>query len=209
MKKYCIFDLDGTLVDSMGEWGKTMTDILDEEGISYPPDIVKILTPIGNVGSAKLFKEMGVKGTQEEIVARMQSYAYEAYSKRIVTKKGVKEFLLKLKRDGHILAVLTASPHITVDVCLKRNGVYDLFEKVFTVDDFKLTKSQPEIYRKAAQALGADISEITFFDDNLTALLTAKSAGLECVGVFDASSEADTARIKEECAMYLESFEDA
>ena len=155
MKKYCIFDLDGTLVDSMGEWGKTMTDILDEEGISYPPDIVKILTPIGNVGSAKLFKEMGVKGTQEEIVARMQSYAYEAYSKRIVTKKGVKEFLLKLKRDGHILAVLTASPHITVDVCLKRNGVYDLFEKVFTVDDFKLTKSQPEIYRKAAQALGS------------------------------------------------------
>ena len=207
MKKYCIFDLDGTLVDSMGEWGKTMTDILDEEGISYPPDIINTLTPLGNVGSAKLFEKMGVKGTQQEIVARMQRYAYEAYSQRILTKKGVKEFLLKLKNEGHILAVLTASPHITVDVCLKRNGIYDLFERVFTVDDFGLVKSNPEIYYKTAQALGAQMDEITFFDDNLTALLTAKSAGLECVGVYDRSSDADTERIKSECAVYVESFE--
>lgn len=207
MKKYCIFDLDGTLIDSMSEWGANMKRILDDEGIAYPENIVNILTPLGNEGSAKLFLEMGVKGTKEELTRRMSEYAYEAYSKRIVTKKGVPEFLKKLKNDGHILAVLTASPHITCDACLKNNGVYDLFDKVFTVEDFGLVKSDPEIYKRTARALGAEMSQITFFDDNITALSTAKKAGLEIVGVYDESSDKDTEKIMEISDRYIRSFE--
>ena len=208
MKKYCVFDLDGTLVDSMDEWANKMLDILKEDGIDYPENIISIITPLGYLESAKLYSKMGVKGNLDEIVDRMCSYAVDAYANRIVTKPYVTEYLHKLKAEGHILAVLTASPHYTVDVCLKRNGIYDLFEKVFTVDDFGLVKAQPEIYFETAKALGTDVSQITFFDDNLTALLTAKKAGLECVGVYDKASDNDTEKIKETADRYIRSFEE-
>lgn len=208
MKKYCVFDLDGTLMDSMDEWANRMLDILREDGIDYPEDIISIITPLGYKGAAELFSELGVKGDFDEIVDRMCSYAVDAYTNRIVTKTGVPEYLKKLLSEGHILAVLTASPHYTVDVCLKRNGIYDLFEKVFTVDDFGLVKAQPEIYFETAKALGTDISQITFFDDNLTALSAAKSAGLECVGVYDKASGKDTDRIKQISDIYINSFKE-
>ena len=203
MKKYCVFDLDGTLIDSMGEWAQTMIDILDEENISYPDDIIATITPLGNAKTAELFIEMGVDSDKDALIERMGRYAIKAYSERIVTKPYIPELLKKLKSEGHILAVLTASPHITTDVCLKKNGVYDLFDKVWSVNDFGLTKSQPEIYVEAAKRLGADISEITFFDDNLTALTTAKKAGLECVAVYDKSSENDTEKIKNIADRYI------
>ncbi|MBE6571199.1 MAG: HAD family hydrolase [Ruminococcaceae bacterium] len=208
MKKYCVFDLDGTLMDSMGEWANRMLDILKEDGIDYPENIISVITPLGYRGAAELFAELGVKGSFDEIVDRMCSYAVDAYTHRIVTKKGVPEYLKKLLSQGHVLAVLTASPHYTVDVCLKRNGIYDLFEKVFTVDDFGLVKAQPEIYFETAKALGTDISQITFFDDNLTAIKAAKKAGLETVGVYDASSDGDTEEIKKSVDRYITSFEE-
>lgn len=206
MKKYCVFDLDGTLVDSMPEWAATMIRILDEEKIEYPEDMVNIITPLGNAGSADLYIEMGVNSTKEKLIERMQAYAYEAYANRIALKPGVCEFLKKLKNEGHTLAVLTASPHITTDACLKRNGVYDLFENVWSVDDFGLVKSNPEIYLRAAQRLGAQMDEITFFDDNIIALSTAKSAGLECVGVYDSTSDSNTGEIKKIVDRYISSF---
>ena len=93
-----------------------------------------------------------------------------------------------------------------LDVCLKRVGLYDLFDYVWSSDDFGLKKSQPEIYLAAAERLGADISEITFFDDNITALKTAKRAGLRTVGVFDASSADCADEIKATADGYILSF---
>ena len=206
MKKYCIFDLDGTLVDSMDEWAAKMLSILKSGGVPYPENIIQTITPLGDRKTAELFREMGVKGSTEEIIERMNSYAYEAYSKRIKLKPFVSEFLHKLCQNGHVCAVLTASPHVTTDICLKHNGVFGLFEKIYSVNDFGLVKSQPEIYFKAAEGLGADISEITFFDDNAAALSAAKTAGLECIGVYDKYSDSDTDKIKKLADRYVKSF---
>ncbi len=206
MKKYCVFDLDGTLVDSMDEWAKKMLQILDESGINYPENIIQIITPLGDLGTAKLFREMGVSGTEEDIIKRMNSYAIKAYSTRIKTKPYIPEYLATLKNNGHVLAVLTASPHITTDVCLKNNGIYDFFEKIWSIDDFGLVKSDPEIYRQAADRLGADISEIALFDDNFTALSAAKSTGFYCIGVYDESSEKSADSIRNITDIYIKSF---
>ena len=85
-------------------------------------------------------------------------------------------------------------------------GVYELFDHVWSSDDFGMKKSEPEIYHAAAKRLGADISEITFFDDNLQALQTAKRAGLRTVGVFDASSEDCAEEIKATADRYILTF---
>jgi len=85
--------------------------------------------------------------------------------------------------------VLTASPHVTLDPCLKRLGLYDLFENVWSCDDFATTKADPEIYKMAAQQMGVNVTDVLFLDDNLNANITAKQAGMRVCGAYDDSSK--------------------
>lgn len=205
MKTY-LFDFDGTLVDSMPSYAAATIRILEENHVPYPEDIVKITTPLGYAGVGELYVKMGLPKSAEEIVSIIKSYALEDYKHTIPLKPSVREFLEKRKSEGVRLAILTASPHEMLDVCLKRVGVYDLFDHVWSSDDFGLKKSQPEIYLAAAKRLNADISEITFFDDNITALQTAKRAGLRTVGVFDPTSEDCAQEIKDTVDKYILTF---
>ena len=187
MRTY-LFDFDGTLVDSMPPYVSVMLRILDEQGIPYEKDIVKIITPLGFAGTAKYYREMGVTLSEEELVERMGSYAIHAYTYEIEAKAGVAETLRRMKARGDDLHVLTASPHVTLDPCLKRLGLYDLFTNVWSCDDFGTTKADPEIYRMAAERIGKPASEIRFVDDNYNADKTAKEAGMTVYGIFDESS---------------------
>ena len=187
MKNY-LFDFDGTLVDSMPTYASMMLRILDENGIKYSDDIVKIITPLGYAGTAKYFVEMGLDKPVDELIATMNSYALVAYRDKIGAKKNVIEALKSLKADGCGLHVLTASPHTMLDPCLKRLGIFDLFDNVWSCDDFSTTKADPEIYRMAAKRIGAPVNEIIFLDDNFNADKTAKEAGMIVYGVYDDSS---------------------
>ena len=72
MRKIHIFDLDGTLIDSMPFFARGVLQVLEEEGVPYGPDLIHILTPLGDEKTALLYQEMGVPGTVEEIIHRMQ-----------------------------------------------------------------------------------------------------------------------------------------
>lgn len=183
-----IFDFDGTLVDSMRQWSAKMLNILDKNGINYPPDIIKTITPLGDRGTAEYFRKLGVKMSVSEILELMDSYAMKEYQFNIPAKPYVAETLHRLKADGHSLNVLTASPHKMLDVCLKRLNLYEIFDNVWSCDDFEYTKSQPEIYLSAARRLGADVSDCIFADDNYNAVSAAKAAGMTVIAVYDDSS---------------------
>lgn len=206
-KKIFLFDLDGTLVDSMPQWANKITAYLDQKGIEYPCDIVNKATPLGDRGIAELFISMGAKGTAEEIVEEMNAISIKAYENDILLKKGVKEFLQKASLQGISLNLLTASPHCMLIPCLKRNGVYDLFDNLWSCGDFGMKKSEPEIYFKVAEKLNAKVENITFFDDNVTAVKTGKEAGLFVVGVYDEFSLPYTEEIKSAANLYIETFE--
>lgn len=188
MKTY-LFDFDGTLVDSMPVYISSMLKILDENGIAYGKDIVKIITPLGVKGTAEYFIELGVKKPILEIVETMKKYMAEEYFYSIPAKENVISVLKELKSRGCSLNVLTASPHITLDACLKRLKIFDLFDNVWSCDDFSTTKADPEIYKMAAEKLGLNVNEVLFLDDNLNADKTAKQAGMKVCGVFDESSK--------------------
>lgn len=183
-----IFDFDGTLVDSMRQWSEKMLAILDKNNISYPPDIIKTITPLGDRGTAKYFCSLGVKMSVDEMLDLMDRSAMHDYECNIPAKPNVKKTLIRLKSAGHSLNVLTASPHKMLDVCLKRLGLYDLFDNVWSCDDFLYTKSQPEIYTEAARRLGVKTSDCIFSDDNYNAVAAAKEAGMKTVGVYDYTS---------------------
>ena len=206
--KTYLFDFDGTLVDSMPTYVSAMLRILDENSISYDKDIVKIITPLGVIGTAEYFVKLGIDKPKEEIILLMKEYMAEAYFYHIPAKNNVIRVLKELKKKGCNLNVLTASPHITLDACLKRLGIYDLFTNVWSCDDFHTTKADPDIYRMAAEQIGESIENILFLDDNFNADKTAKSAGMLVCGVYDDSSKDYVDDIKGITDYYIYDFEE-
>lgn len=195
--KDLVFDFDGTLVDSMPTWGGKMIRILNEEGASYPENIVEILTPLGDLGAAKYFiGTLGVQASEEALLKKMDAYALPKYRDEIPEKEGVCATLTALKARGHRLFVLTASPHRMLDPCLARLGLTPLFDGVFSCDDFATTKANPTIYDLLAARIGSTKENLVFFDDNLGACETAIQAGVRTVGVFDPSGKAFTEALK-------------
>lgn len=207
MKTY-LFDFDGTLVDSMPTYVAAVLRILDENNIPYGDDIVKIITPLGIPGAAEYFIKMGMDKPKDEIIATMKAYMLDAYMHSIPAKSNVIPVLQKLKEQGADLNVLTASPHATLDPCLKRLGMFDLFSNVWSCDDFGTTKADPEIYKMAARKLGKRVDEVLFLDDNLNADQTAKAAGMVVCGVYDPSSDEYTEQIKAATDHFIYDFEE-
>ena len=205
MKTY-LFDFDGTLVDSMSTYGALMLRILDENNIKYGDDILKIITPLGFIDTAKYFIGMGLDMEHSKIVALMKKYAIDAYTYDVQAKANVVETLRELKRRGCSLNVLTASPHDTLDPCLKRIGIYDIFDNVWSCNDFGTNKSDPNIYHEAARRIGVPVSDVLFLEDNLNADRTAKEAGMQVYGVYDPSSDEYTDEIKAVTDGYIYDF---
>ncbi len=201
-----LFDFDGTLVDSMPTFIEAFMRIMKKFEIDIPKDIVKTITPLGYKGAAEHLRVLGVPLTTEEILSEVNAFAEEAYHERIVLKTHVKETLEALCVRGNSLNILTASPHGVLDPCLKRNGVYTLFDNVWSCEDFATTKADPAIYRMAAERIGKPVSEIIFLDDNYDADKTAKSTGMRVYGVFDESSREFAEDIRAITDRYITDF---
>jgi HAD superfamily hydrolase (TIGR01509 family) len=201
-----LFDFDGTLVDSMPTFVSVMLRILDEHGIKYGDDIVKIITPLGYGGTAKYYRTLGIEKSVDELVEMMNEYARYEYENNIPAKESVIATLKEMKKRGYSLNVLTASPHIALDPCLKRLGIFEIFDNVWSCDDFCTTKADPQIYKMAAERIGMPPEDVIFVDDNINAVKTAKSAGMISVGIFDRSSEDYAEEFKREADGYVRLF---
>ena len=162
-----------------------------------------MITPLGYLGTANYFIEMGVKASVLQLVCQMRDNMVYEYANNIGEKPNVIKALKALKARGDSLNVLTASPHATLDPCLKRLELFDLFDNVWSCDDFETTKANPEIYRMAAERIGVPIGEIIFLDDNLNADKTAKTAGMTVYGVYDPSSDEYVDEMKAVCDRYI------
>ena len=203
-----LFDFDGTLVNSMPTFISVMLRILDEHKIKYSSDIVKVITPLGYHGTAEHFRKLGIAMPTEELVKTMNDYAYCEYENNIQAKPGVVETLKALSERGDSLNILTASPHKMLDVCLKRLGIWDLFDNVWSSDDFQTTKSNPEIYKMAAGKIGVPVGKIIFVDDNVNAVRTAKLAGALAYGIYDDSSADYIEEMQAVSDRYIKSFDE-
>lgn len=201
-----LFDFDGTLVDSMPCFVQTMLGILEQTHTPYNQDIVKTITPLGMLGTARYFVKMGVPLTVEEIVGRMKDKMLDAYLHHIPAKEWVIPCLEQLKARGDGLNILTASPHVTLDPCLKRLGIDHLFDNVWSCDDFGTTKSDPVIYQQAAHRMGQPVERVLFLDDNIHSCLTAKEAGMRVCGVYDVSSAECEQEMRQVTDFYVRDF---
>lgn len=206
MKTY-LFDFDGTLVDSMPTFAEVMLRILDENGVEHPDDIIKTVTPLGDRGAAELYVQMGLPMTVEQAMDKMREYFVEAYTYQIPAKANVIETLKAMKARGDNLNILTASPHTSLDPCLKRLGIFDMFNNVWSCGaDFGTTKTNPDIYRQAAARIGVAVEDMIFIDDNLYADIAGKQSGAIVYGIYDDSSAEFEADIKAATDRYVYEF---
>ena len=209
MIKTCIFDFDGTLVDSMPTFVASVTDILDRLDIRYEKEqLVCDITPLGADGTAQYLIDMGIDMTKEELLSVMRSYSMGAYVNSIPEKEGAASLLASLAERGIKIYMLTANSHIQIDPCLKRLSLYDHFEKIWSCDDLDLKKTDTKIYDAVCEMIGAKKDEVLFFDDNPDAIKTAKAAGLSTCAVYDSSSDDYIDVLKESADIYLDKLSD-
>jgi HAD superfamily hydrolase (TIGR01509 family) len=207
--KYYLFDFDGTLVDSMPTFCSCMLRILDQNHISYAKDVTKTITPLGLNGTAEYFiHTLGLDMEKNKLMSLMKEYMLDAYFYTIPAKANVIPVLKELKEKGASLNILTASPHITLDACVKRLGIWELFDNIWSCDDFGTTKADPQIYVMAAAKMHTSVENVLFLDDNINADSVAKSAGMQVCGVYDKSSKDYVDQMKAATDFYIYDFQE-
>ena len=206
MRKILLFDMDGTLTDSMPVYNDAIRRVLEEDGAEIPADIVRLTAPMTVDEILETLLSLGCKGDKASLIARLDMRS--AYAKDVELKPGVMDFLVKKKDEGCRLFVVTGSPKACCIPCLRHNGVLPFFEHVYTTDDFDTAKHQPGIYIALCQMHGIPTTDVTFFDDNLLALRAAKAAGMEVIGVADPSEAEDEDAIRAEADGFITGFEE-
>jgi HAD superfamily hydrolase (TIGR01509 family) len=202
--KAYIFDLDGTLIDSMGEWGKVLPSFLEERNIPYPPDLVKRVVAFGLPGVAKYCKEnFPVEEEVEEILQYFIDKFKYNYATNIQAKPYAKEVLTAMREKGIKVCLLTAGMHVLFDACLHRLGLWDLLDYRWSSDDFPYKKSEPNIYIEVANRLGLDVSECVMVDDSIGALRPAKEAGMQTIAIYDDFSKDNEKAMRELADRYI------
>lgn len=191
-KKFCIFDMDGTLVDSMPIWKSLGKDYLEARGHRPTQAQLAAMGPMTMLeGAAFLMETFGVAGPPERIIEEMHAVMEGHYRTDIPLKPGVRDYLDRLNGAGARLCVATATAEPLARACLERLGVEDCFDFILSCETVGAGKTRPDVYLEAARRLGSAPGETAVFEDALYAARTAKKAGFYTVGVPEAAYAQD------------------
>jgi len=186
MIKGAIFDLDGTLIDSMFIWDTIGEDYLKSFGIEPKENLAEAFKTFTLEQAAEYYRRnYGIEFSVREIVDGINNMVAEIYRTKVTLKPGVRDFLKRLQNLGVKMCVATVTDrHIAEDV-LKRLNVRDCFSEIFTCAQAGYNKQTPEIYRQALKHLGTPKTETVVFEDAVHALKTAKEDGFKVAAVYD------------------------
>lgn len=203
--KGAIFDLDGTILDSSKVWKKVDSDFFKMHGMDVPSDYLESISAMNIYDIARYtINRFSFNYTVNELVDIWNSMAKKEYEENIVIKPYVKEYLMYLKSLGIKLGIATALDTFLYEPCLKRNGIFDLFDDHRSLSEMKNGKDSPDIYLFVANKLNVKLEECMVFEDIVKACKSAKSANFYVVGVNDY----DNTNIKEYCDKYIYSFKE-
>jgi beta-phosphoglucomutase-like phosphatase (HAD superfamily) len=212
MKAYkaYIFDLDGTLLDSMGVWEQLDIDFLTKRGIKLPSDYkeaTSLMTPYE--AAVYTIKRFALPDSTNGLMREWNDMALYAYGNTVRMKPYAKEYLMTMRERGAKLAVATSlSPELCVPV-LRNNGIDTMFQAICNTDETGCGKSRPDVFLLAAQKLGVSPGDCLVFEDLLAAIKSAKSACMDVCAVYDKTSENDWEEIKAAADYAIVDFRDA
>ena len=186
MIKGAIFDLDGTLLDSMFIWDTIGEEYLRSLGKEPREDLKETFMTLTLEEAAEYYREhYGVTLSVKEIVDGVNSMVEQTYRTKVTLKPGIAEYLAWLKGNGVRMCVATVTDRYLVEETLERLGVRHYFSEIFTCAEVGFGKDKPIIYQKAMGHLETEKRDTYVFEDMLFALNTAKTDGFPTVGVYD------------------------
>ncbi|AOR24690.1 HAD family hydrolase [Clostridium taeniosporum] len=202
-----IFDLDGTLVDSMMIWQQIDIDYLKKNGYELPKDLKNDIIHLSFRQTAEYFKNrFDLEDSIDTILKHWHDMAFEYYSNKVELKEGVKEFLDSLKSKNIKIGLATSNSNELLEVCLKANNIYDYFDSITTTGETKKGKDSPDVYLLAAKRLDTTPDKCVVFEDILPAIKSAKSAGMKVIAVKDEFSIDSKDAIVHVADKYISSF---
>ena len=202
--KGAIFDVDGTLLDSMSVWDSVAADYLESRGATAQPDLNDKLLALGGHEIPRYFQvEYGLCESVDEIHHGIYKLLEEFYLFKVQLKAGVIPVLSALRKRGIKMCVATATDRHLVEPALRRCCLLEYFGRIFTCGEEKTSKSNPDIYLRAANFLGTDIKDTLVFEDAPYAIRSAKRAGFPVAAVYDLSAREKQDEIKELSDYYL------
>lgn len=207
--KGAIFDVDGTLLDSMGVWRKRGELFLKTLGITPREDLHLDVRRLGFTEAPKMMKkEYSLSLSAEEISDGMMKTVDDFYKTDATVKPGTYEFLDELKKNNVKMCVATATDRYMVEPALIKCGLRDYFGEIFTCGELKTNKSRPDIFEKSLRYLGTDKTDTVVFEDALYAAKTAKKAGFFVTGIYDLW-EPEQEEFRSLCDIFVTNLQDS
>ena len=206
--KYIIFDLDGTLIDSMPVWRGTGSNFLKNHNFPVPANLMEVVKTQTIWQTAEWFRsELGVPMEAKEIVDEIVASVVEAYRHTIPLKEGAKEYLEAMAAKGTKMCILTASEADYILPALERLDIRKYFTHVLTCTELGKYKDDGVAYLEAMQRMGGTLEDTVVFEDAYYAVKGAKSAGFQVYAVLDeVVREDDIDKIKTAADICIHSY---
>ena len=205
--KGLIFDLDGTIAESLYVWKKVDIDFFGKRGLTIPENYSEKISSMSFIQAATFTKnEYNFEEDVQDIMDEWYSMAINEYSQNVRPKPFVTEFIQEAKSKGSKIALCTASPKELYEPFLKNNNLYQYFDVFVSGTEVDRGKEYPDIYLLTAKKLGIKPEECIVFEDILKAIKGAKSANMKIIGVFDKESAKDSQKIKEQADGFIYDF---
>lgn len=181
-----IFDLDGTLYDSMWMWESIDIEFLGSFGLAMPDDLQECIEGMSFSETAVYFKQrFNIPWTLDEIKSKWNEMAMDKYGHEVSLKKGAGEFVRKLKDRGIPMAIASSNSRQLIDVVLKSSRMMDYFDAVVISCEVPHGKPAPDVYLLAAERLHAEPTRCIVFEDIVPGIVGGKAAGMRVCGVED------------------------
>lgn len=205
--KGAIFDLDGTLIDSMGVWEKIDDALLRSYGKEPDHAYREAITRLSFwEGAVYIIERYHLPKTPEQILAQIDAMAWEEYRYHIQLKPDVSTYLYYLSQQKIQLAVGTSCTEKLCHAVLENNQIANVFHQFVFANQIPNGKRSPAFFQACAQKMGLECKECTVFEDSAFAAQSAQDAGCQTIGVYDSYSKKQFPALCAVCDRTIYSF---
>lgn len=204
-----IFDLDGTLLDSMDIWLTVGERYLTSKGVTPRGNVHEAIATFNMTQSAEYFQdEYGITDSVPEIIIGVEKLLEDFYAHEAELLPGAGEFLDQLGARGIERCIATTTDRHLVEAALQNNGILDDFAFIQTCSELRTDKEHPKIFLESCKRLGTSQEDTWVFEDAVHAIRTAKDAGFHVCAIEDESMELYRDEICSMADVYLKDFRD-
>ena len=204
-----LFDCDGCLIDSMNTWRTVEYSLIDMTGHSWTQAELEQMRAAPIHEAARIFHEVhGLFGSNEEVIAYVDSTMMNYYEQNATLRPGAKEFVSALHESGIPCCVVSSSPLRYIEAGLRTSGIRDMFSGLFSTKEENISKQDPRIWNMALEHIGAQAHTAWGADDSLYAIRVINACGMSSIGTYDGDDSGSFEDLRATASIAIKSFEE-